>query len=225
MSLQLCDPVTWKLGLLSLMLAQSSPCELLENGVDVASLVKRPRIQWGSWASVTPTCYSLLSGPPSAPVNLISSVNGTSVTLEWAPPLDPGGRSDITYNAVCRRCPWALSHCEACGSGTRFVPQQTSLAQASLLVANLLAHMNYSFWIEAVNGVSNLSPEPRSAAVVNITTNQAGRQSSPRDPHALLSHCLSRPKQGTFLPVGKQNPYCEWMYPRKYRGRLLLWGS
>ncbi|KAM4873011.1 ephrin type-A receptor 8 isoform 1-T1 [Thomomys bottae] len=111
--------------------------------------------------------------PPSAPVNLISSVNGTSVTLEWAPPLDPGGRSDITYNAVCRRCPWALSHCEACGSGTRFVPQQTSLVQASLLVANLLAHMNYSFWIEAVNGVSHLSPEPRHAAVVNITTNQA----------------------------------------------------
>nr|XP_051712667.1 ephrin type-A receptor 8 isoform X2 [Oryctolagus cuniculus] len=111
--------------------------------------------------------------PPSAPVNLISSVNGTSVTLEWAPPLDPGGRSDITYNAVCRRCPWALSHCEACGSGPRFVPQQTSLVQASLLVANLLAHMNYSFWIEAVNGVSDLSPEPRRAAVVNITTNQA----------------------------------------------------
>lgn len=104
------------------------------------------------------------------------------MTLEWAPPLDPGGRSDITYNAVCRRCPWALSHCEACGSGTRFVPQQTSLVQASLLVANLLAHMNYSFWIEAVNGVSNLSPEPRSAAVVNITTNQAGRRSSPGDP-------------------------------------------
>lgn len=109
-------------------------------------------------------------------MNLISSVNGTSVTLEWAPPLDRGGRSDITYNAVCRRCPWALGHCETCGSGTRFVPQQTSLVQASLLVANLLAHMNYSFWIEAVNGVSDLSPEPRRAAVVNITTNQAGRR-------------------------------------------------
>lgn len=109
-------------------------------------------------------------------MNLISSVNGTSVTLEWAPPLDPGGRSDITYNAVCRRCPWALGHCESCGSGTRFVPQQTSLVQASLLVANLLAHMNYSFWIEAVNGVSDLSPEPRRVAVVNITTNQAGRR-------------------------------------------------
>jgi hypothetical protein len=110
------------------------------------------------------------------------------VTLEWAPPLDPGGRSDITYNAVCRRCPWALSHCEACGSGTRFVPQQTSLAQASLLVANLLAHMNYSFWIEAVNGVSHLSPEPRRAAVVNITTNQAGRQGALAPSHPGFEH-------------------------------------
>lgn len=125
----------------------------------------------------TPPVILRSQGPPSAPVNLISSVNGTSVTLEWAPPVDPGGRNDITYNAVCRRCPWALGHCEVCGSGTRFVPQQTSLMQASLLVANLLAHMNYSFWIEAVNGVSDLSPEPRQAAVVNITTNQAGRRS------------------------------------------------
>lgn len=138
-----------------------------------------PCLGGGDWTTPNKCpspCPSLRPGPPSAPVNLISSVNGTSVTLEWAPPLDPGGRSDITYNAVCRRCPWALGRCETCGSGTRFVPQQTSLVQASLLVANLLAHMNYSFWIEAVNGVSDLSPEPRQAAVVNITTNQAGRR-------------------------------------------------
>ncbi|XP_074977095.1 ephrin type-A receptor 8 isoform X3 [Caretta caretta] len=112
-------------------------------------------------------------GPPSAPVNLVSSVNGTLVTLEWAPPLDKGGRTDITYNVVCRRCTWDLGQCEACGSGIRFVPQQMSLAQAALTVANLMAHMNYSFWVEAVNGVSNLSLEPKRFAVVNITTNQA----------------------------------------------------
>lgn len=150
-----------------------------------------PQISWGSqrpclvrWGetgsprinTLHPPVILCSPGPPSAPVNLISSVNGTSVTLEWTPPLDLGGRSDITYNAVCRRCPWALGPCEKCGRGTRFVPQQTSLVQASLLVANLLAHMNYSFWIEAVNGVSDLSPEPRQAAVVNITTNQAGRR-------------------------------------------------
>ncbi|XP_028922337.1 ephrin type-A receptor 8 isoform X2 [Ornithorhynchus anatinus] len=111
--------------------------------------------------------------PPSAPVNLISSVNGTSVTLEWSPPLDRGGRSDVMYNVICRRCAWALAPCEACGGNTRFLPQQTSLVQASLTVTNLLAHMNYSFRVEAINGVSDLSLEPRHATSVNVTTNQA----------------------------------------------------
>lgn len=104
-------------------------------------------------------------------------MNGTSVTLEWGPPLDKGGRSDITYNVLCRRCGGDVGQCEACGSGTRFVPQQMSLAQGALTVTNLLAHTNYSFWVEAVNGVSDLSLEARRAAVANITTNQAGRRS------------------------------------------------
>ncbi|OWK54620.1 Ephrin type-A receptor 8 [Lonchura striata] len=111
--------------------------------------------------------------PPSAPVNLISSVNGTSVTLEWGPPLDKGGRADIVYNVQCRRCAGDAGPCEACGSGIRFVPQQMSLVQGALTVTNLLAHTNYSFWVEAVNGVSDLSLESRRAAVANITTNQA----------------------------------------------------
>uniref|UniRef100_A0A8D0LB24 receptor protein-tyrosine kinase n=1 Tax=Sphenodon punctatus TaxID=8508 RepID=A0A8D0LB24_SPHPU len=110
--------------------------------------------------------------PPSAPVNLISSVNGTLVTLEWVQPLDKGGRTDIMYNVICRRCTWDLGQCEACGSGIRFVPQQMNLAQCSLAVNNLMAHMNYSFWVEAVNGVSDLSLEPRRFAIANITTNQ-----------------------------------------------------
>ncbi|PKU34662.1 ephrin type-a receptor 8 [Limosa lapponica baueri] len=113
------------------------------------------------------------TGPPSAPVNLISSVNGTSVTLEWGPPLDKGGRADVVYNVVCRRCAGDAGPCEACGSGIRFVPQQMSLVQGALTVTNLLAHTNYSFWVEAVNGVSDLSLESRRAAVANITTNQA----------------------------------------------------
>lgn len=112
-------------------------------------------------------------------MNLISSVNGTSVTLEWGPPLDKGGRADVVYNVRCRRCAGAAGPCEACGSGIRFVPQQMSLVQGALTVTNLLAHTNYSFWVEAVNGVSDLSLESRRAAVANITTNQAGRRSRP----------------------------------------------
>ncbi|XP_030041729.1 ephrin type-A receptor 8-like [Microcaecilia unicolor] len=111
--------------------------------------------------------------PPSAPVSLVSSVNGTSVAIEWSSPLDKGERSDTLYDVICRRCAWDLGQCEACGAGVRFVPQQMGLWQSSVTVTNLLAHMNYTFWIEAVNGVSDLSLEPRRSATVNITTNQA----------------------------------------------------
>ncbi|CAL8238928.1 unnamed protein product, partial [Gadus morhua 'NCC'] len=42
--------------------------------------------------------------PPSAPVSVVSSVNGTSVFLEWGRPLDTGGRSDLQYSVLCQRC-------------------------------------------------------------------------------------------------------------------------
>ncbi|OXB60737.1 hypothetical protein ASZ78_006100 [Callipepla squamata] len=115
--------------------------------------------------------------PPSAPVNLVSSVNGTSVTLEWGPPLDKGGRSDVVYNVQCRRCGADAGQCEACGGGIRFVPQQMSLVQGALTVTNLLAHTNYSFWVEAVNGVSDLSVEARRAAVVAVRHESTGQNS------------------------------------------------
>lgn len=121
-------------------------------------------------------CPLILLGPPSAPVNLISSVNGTTVTLEWNPPRDTGGRRDVTYNVICRRCAWDAGQCEPCGGGVRYTPQQMSLAKTSLIVANLQAHMNYTFWVEAVNGVSDFSLEQRMFSTVNITTNQAGRR-------------------------------------------------
>ncbi|KAM9845151.1 ephrin type-A receptor 4-A-like [Aulostomus maculatus] len=43
--------------------------------------------------------------PPSAPQQLISVVNETSVVLEWSPPRRLGGRSDISYNLECLICP------------------------------------------------------------------------------------------------------------------------
>ncbi|KAL6086076.1 hypothetical protein STEG23_015910 [Scotinomys teguina] len=41
------------------------------------------------------------------------------------------------------------------------------------MMVDLLAHTNYTFDIEAVNGVSDLSPETRQYVSVNVTTNQA----------------------------------------------------
>lgn len=144
-------------------------------------------------------------GPPSAPVNVISSVNGTSVNLEWDRPLDTGGRSDLQYNVLCQKCSGEGGPCEDCAAspgganggksgggasfgtagggvverlGTaavRFVPRQTGLTEPWVTVLNLVAHTNYSFRILAWNAVTHLSNEPSLFALVNITTNQAGR--------------------------------------------------
>ncbi|KAI4904857.1 hypothetical protein NFI96_018242 [Prochilodus magdalenae] len=54
--------------------------------------------------------------PPSAPVNVISSVNGTSVSLEWGSPLDTGGRNDMIYDVRCQRCVNG-GQCEDCSAG------------------------------------------------------------------------------------------------------------
>ncbi|XP_076001135.1 ephrin type-A receptor 4-A-like [Genypterus blacodes] len=43
--------------------------------------------------------------PPSAPQQLISVVNETSVVLEWRPPRRLGGRADISYSLDCLICP------------------------------------------------------------------------------------------------------------------------
>ncbi|XP_063061053.1 ephrin type-A receptor 4 [Engraulis encrasicolus] len=116
--------------------------------------------------------------PPSAPQHLISIVNETSVVLEWTPPLSSGGRRDLTYAVVCKRCPATVSmppgvRCGPCGEGVRYVPGHVGLRSPRVTVQQLQAHTNYTFVIRAVNGVSNLSPANEHAASVTLTTNQA----------------------------------------------------
>uniref|UniRef100_UPI0037E9BA42 ephrin type-A receptor 8 n=1 Tax=Semicossyphus pulcher TaxID=241346 RepID=UPI0037E9BA42 len=113
------------------------------------------------------------SRPPSAPVSVISSVNGTSVNLEWDRPLDTGGRSDLQYSVLCQKCSGEGGPCEDCTAAVRFVPRQSGLTEPWVTVLNLVAHTNYSFRILAMNAVTHLSNEPSLYAFVNITTNQA----------------------------------------------------
>ncbi|XP_038614955.1 ephrin type-A receptor 5 isoform X1 [Tachyglossus aculeatus] len=112
--------------------------------------------------------------PPSAPRNAISNVNETSVFLEWIPPADTGGRKDVSYSIACKRCNSHAGACEEeCGSRVRYLPRQTGLSNTSVMMVDLLAHTNYTFEIEAVNGVSDPNPGARQYVSVNVTTNQA----------------------------------------------------
>lgn len=114
-------------------------------------------------------------GPPSAPRSAISNVNETSVFLEWIPPADTGGRKDVSYYIACKKCNSHSGLCEACGGHVRYLPQQTGLKNTSVMMVDLLAHTNYTFEIEAVNGVSDQNPGARQFVSVNVTTNQAGK--------------------------------------------------
>nr|XP_033797853.1 ephrin type-A receptor 3 isoform X2 [Geotrypetes seraphini] len=111
--------------------------------------------------------------PPSSPRNVISNINETSVILDWNWPLDTGGRKDVTFSIICKKCGGQPMVCEPCSGNVRFVPRQNGLTNTSVTVTDLLAHTNYTFEIEALNAVSGSSAFSRQFASVNITTNQA----------------------------------------------------
>ncbi|XP_061681036.1 ephrin type-B receptor 3-like isoform X9 [Syngnathoides biaculeatus] len=116
---------------------------------------------------------------PSAPRNVISSVNETSLVLEWSEPRDLGGRDDTFYNVICKKCLPERGMCSRCDDNVDISPRHLGLTQRRVAVRNLQAHTQYSFEIQAVNGVSNKSPYTPQFSAVNITTNQAAPSAVP----------------------------------------------
>ncbi|XP_054126475.1 ephrin type-A receptor 6 isoform X4 [Melozone crissalis] len=110
--------------------------------------------------------------PPSAPRNVVFNINETALMLEWSPPSDTGGRKDLTYSVVCKKCGSDASQCEVCGGGIRFVPRHTGLTNSSVTVLDFVSHVNYTFEIEATNGVSELSFSPKQFTAITVTTDQ-----------------------------------------------------
>ncbi|XP_030078244.1 ephrin type-B receptor 2 isoform X2 [Microcaecilia unicolor] len=110
---------------------------------------------------------------PSAPQAVISSVNETSLMLEWIPSRDFGGREDLVYNIICKSCGSGRGACTRCGDNVQFTPRQLGLTEPHVYINDLLAHTQYTFEIQAVNGVTDQSPLSPHFASVNITTNQA----------------------------------------------------
>ncbi|KAH0628534.1 hypothetical protein JD844_009854, partial [Phrynosoma platyrhinos] len=93
--------------------------------------------------------------PPSAPHNVTFSLAGSQVSLLWQPPIDQGGRSDLSYNVSCQRCNFLV--CEPCKSDVVFSPSALGLTRPNVVVDGLEAYTNYSFTVRAHNGVSGLS--------------------------------------------------------------------
>ncbi|CAB1444085.1 unnamed protein product [Pleuronectes platessa] len=143
---------------------------------------------------------------PSAPRNVISSVNETSLSLEWEEPEDTGGRSDLVYNVVCKKCLRDRTPCTRCDDNVDIAPRRLGLRQRKVVVRNLQAHTRYSFEVQAVNGVSGKNPVSPSYSTVNITTNQAA-------PSAVPTVHLMRSTSDTLS--------LSWLPPEKPNGVIL----
>ncbi|KAM7012553.1 ephrin type-B receptor 3b isoform 12-T12 [Tautogolabrus adspersus] len=133
----------------------------------------------GYYRSDTDSPDSPCTTVPSAPRSVISSVNETSLVLEWSDPRDLGGREDIFYNVICKKCLPERGMCSRCDDNVDISPRHLGLTQRRVAVRNLQAHTQYSFEIQAVNGVSNKSPYTPQFSTVNITTNQAAPSAVP----------------------------------------------
>ncbi|XP_052326530.1 ephrin type-A receptor 7 [Oncorhynchus keta] len=106
--------------------------------------------------------------PPSPPKDLVYTLKQSTLILEWGAPMDTGGRGDLTYSVGCRRC--VGLQCEPCGASVGFMPQQSGVTERTVTVVNLMANSNYTLTVEALNGVSELLPNKRSYAQVNVST-------------------------------------------------------
>uniref|UniRef100_A0A8C0HAY5 receptor protein-tyrosine kinase n=1 Tax=Chelonoidis abingdonii TaxID=106734 RepID=A0A8C0HAY5_CHEAB len=111
--------------------------------------------------------------PPSAPHNVMAIGLGAKVQLRWSPPRDTGGRKDITYSITCEQCWPDSGECRPCDNSIRYSDQPQGLTRTSLTISDLEPHVNYTFTVEARNGVSAYGPS-RSYGTASISVNQTG---------------------------------------------------
>ncbi|KAM7379169.1 hypothetical protein PAMP_004739 [Pampus punctatissimus] len=75
--------------------------------------------------------------PPSAPQQLISVVNETSVVLEWSPPRRLGGRSDTSYSLECLICQTGGQTGSHSQTGGKSHPRNHSVSQPEAQLSGL----------------------------------------------------------------------------------------
>lgn len=127
------------------------------------------------WKKCAILTISLTVGTPSAPRGIIRKVNFTTVTLDWNEPLDSGGRNDLSYAVRCSLCRSPKEACLPCGDGVSYRPAKDGLLGHRVEVWGLLPHTTYTFTIQALNGVSQLSEKEPASESVNITTSHDGK--------------------------------------------------
>ncbi|MEE6482265.1 hypothetical protein FKM82_013215 [Ascaphus truei] len=108
---------------------------------------------------------------PSAPLDLTAVALGSKLMLHWSPPINTGGRSDVTYIVTCKQCWPDPVECHTCDANVRYSENPHELKGTTLTITDLEPHLNYTFSVEARNGVSS-STSDRSYTSLRISVNQ-----------------------------------------------------
>ncbi|XP_063462468.1 ephrin type-B receptor 6 isoform X3 [Pan paniscus] len=155
--------------------APCSPCPARSHAANPAAPVC-PCLEGFYRASSDPP-EAPCTGPPSAPQELWFEVQGSALMLHWRLPRELGGRGDLLFNVVCKECEGRQEPasggggtCRRCRDEVHFDPRQRGLTESRVLVGGLRAHVPYILEVQAVNGVSELSPDPPQAAAINVST-------------------------------------------------------
>ncbi|XP_059113626.1 ephrin type-B receptor 6 isoform X2 [Peromyscus eremicus] len=151
------------------------------------------------------------TGPPSAPRELWFEVQGSALMLHWRLPHELGGRGDLLFNVVCKECgghrePSSGGTCRRCRDEVHFDPRQRGLTESRVLVGGLRAHVPYILEVQAVNGVSELSPDPPQAAAINVSTSHEVPSAVP------VMHQVSRAANSITV---------SWPQPEQTNGNIL----
>ncbi|XP_074858258.1 ephrin type-B receptor 5 isoform X2 [Carettochelys insculpta] len=159
------------------------------------------------YRSASDTSDAPCTGTPSAPRDVSYEIIGSNVLLTWRLPKDLGGRKDVFFNIICKVCPTGSpGPCVRCGDSVQFEPRQVGLTESRVQISNLLARVQYTFEIQAVNLVTELSPEAPQYAAINVSTSQSVPSAVP------MMHQVSRTAHSITL---------SWPQPDQPNGVIL----
>ncbi|KAL0970430.1 hypothetical protein UPYG_G00241840 [Umbra pygmaea] len=112
--------------------------------------------------------------PPSAPVNVaVHHLNDSILTLDWDPPIDLGGRQEVTYEVEClERDGDTDSQWKACGEAVILLPDSAGLTVREVNLTGVSPWFDYRLLVRASNNLSFHQGEASLVSVASVTINR-----------------------------------------------------
>lgn len=141
--------------------------------------------------------------PPSPPVNINANpYNDSVLILTWDPPLNWGGRLEMSYRVLCERQDGG--QWKACNDTVYVLPTSNNLTSTSVNLTGVSPYQDYRLSVQARNDISNLQGASHSStATVTIHRWRAPpvvtAVSITQNPIVMTHVTVSQPQKSLFL--------------------------